>query len=356
MAFNQWDKPLPSSTPKPSNFNNTWSFPPGPVDFKPKQVQRQEGLPQYHQPVDYRMPPPQQPHYPEDATFIYKTQLQVPKIVQFSGDEPPQKGDVSYQEWHFEVSCLANDPDVQPNILIQAIRKSLRGTARKLLIPLGENATVAQIMHKLDNFFGDISTNGMIMQQFFNEYKKSDESVTSFGCRLETLLQTAIDKGYIGSEGKNDLLKHKFWTSLNDQELQSQTRHKYDTIDDYTRLLWEIRQVEKEIKDNKQVGVKSGKRLQHQAIVEDPVEALEKRMNTKLENLEKKIMGQIDDKLNKILNKFDNLQMVCDSKPPTNLSSRGRYNNGNRGRGWSRGSGRGYTVPNNSSGNNPKAH
>ena len=30
----------------------------------------------------------------------------------FSGDEPPQKGDVTYSEWRFEIRCLQSDPEV----------------------------------------------------------------------------------------------------------------------------------------------------------------------------------------------------------------------------------------------------
>ena len=71
--------------------------------------------------------------------------------------------DVSYSEWRFEIKCLSTDPDITPNVLSQAIRRSLRGTARKMLIPLGENATVEDtcILSKLDALFGNISTTGV---------------------------------------------------------------------------------------------------------------------------------------------------------------------------------------------------
>ena len=41
-----------------------------------------------------------------------KTSSFVPKIPQFSGDDPPQKGDVPYMEWRFEIQCLLSDPDM----------------------------------------------------------------------------------------------------------------------------------------------------------------------------------------------------------------------------------------------------
>lgn len=91
---------------------------------------------------------------------MYELNNNFPRIPQFSGDDPPQKGDVSYKEWLFEVQCLISDPDIKPNRLIQSIRRSLRGTAKTMLIPLGEKASVKQILDKLDILFGEIANKG----------------------------------------------------------------------------------------------------------------------------------------------------------------------------------------------------
>lgn len=48
------------------------------------------------------------------VTHVYEVnQAQFLRIPQFSGDDPPQKGDVSYKEWGYEVQCLRNDPAVK---------------------------------------------------------------------------------------------------------------------------------------------------------------------------------------------------------------------------------------------------
>jgi hypothetical protein len=147
----------------------------------------------------------------------YRLTSAVPKLPFFSGDD--QKGDISYVEWKFEIRCLMEDPDVTAHIAVQAIRRSLRGTARRLLVSLGESASAADIFRKLDSSFGDVSTHGMLMQEFFNSFQKPDESVAKFGCRLEYLLQLAVEQGQIAKEAKNDLLRHKFWTSLSSKEI-----------------------------------------------------------------------------------------------------------------------------------------
>ncbi|OWF43332.1 hypothetical protein KP79_PYT16083 [Mizuhopecten yessoensis] len=68
------------------------------------------------------------------------------------------KGDITYIEWRFEIRSLDRDPDISPSLLIQAIRHSLRGSARRMLITLGVGSSVAQILTKLDSLFGDTST------------------------------------------------------------------------------------------------------------------------------------------------------------------------------------------------------
>ncbi|XP_033761514.1 uncharacterized protein LOC117343278 [Pecten maximus] len=164
-----------------------------------------------------------------------------PRIISiFSGDDPPQKGEATYIEWRFETSRYINDPDILESAVVQAIRRSLRGTARRMLIPLGSTATPTDILEKLDMLFGDISTHGMIMQEFSNCSQRPDESATNFGCRLETLLQTAIENGSLQPLSKNDFLWHKFWTSLYSDKLKSQKRHNSKARQDTSMTMSQI--------------------------------------------------------------------------------------------------------------------
>ena len=266
----------------------------------------------------------------------------IPKIPPFSGDEPPQKGDVTYSEWRFEIKCLQGDPGVSSGHLLQAMRRSLRGTARKMLIPLGERATTSEILDKLDALFSDISTNGMIMQEFFNSFQLPNENVTSFGCRIESLLQTAIDNNHLRKEAKNDLLRHKFWTSLSSEKLKSQTRHKYDTIQNYDQLLREIRQVEKEINISSRGTCKSGEsnvlreRKVHSHTISADTDETEKRLfalERKLDAKVSEIETRMDDKFSKIL---ERLELNAEG----NSSFRGNYGTG-RGNGRQFGNNRG---------------
>ena len=96
-----------------------------------------------------------------------------PKLPNFSGDQPPMKGDETYTVWRFETRCMISEnfPD---HILLQVVRKSLRGTARRALISLGEAASLGEILGKLDMLFGNVATNESVMQSFYNENAASE--------------------------------------------------------------------------------------------------------------------------------------------------------------------------------------
>ena len=64
----------------------------------------------------------------------------LPKLPFFSGSEEMQIGETTYEIWSFEVKCGQKSPYIQEYVLLQSIRNSLKGYARSMLVPLGENA------------------------------------------------------------------------------------------------------------------------------------------------------------------------------------------------------------------------
>ena len=97
------------------------------------------------------------------------------------------KGDETYDVWRFETKCLISE-NLPKHVVVQVIHKSLRGTARRALISLGEHATSQQILDKLEILFGEVSTNESVMQTFYNASQKVSENVIAYGCWLEALL------------------------------------------------------------------------------------------------------------------------------------------------------------------------
>ena len=169
-----------------------------------------------------------------------------PKLPFFSGSDEPGKGETSYEVCNYEVKCLQNSEYLPEHVLLLSIRTSLRGAARDLLVPLGENATVNQVLDKLDGFYGNVSSAETIIQSFYNDFQKESESVAAFGSRLEQTLSRAIRYGHMELAAKDSMLRSKFWTGLKSQQLRNSTRYLYDTHKDFQSLLREIRKVEQE--------------------------------------------------------------------------------------------------------------
>ena len=157
----------------------------------------------------------------------------IPKLPIFSGSEEPSKGEALYEVWNFGVKCLKSNDYLSEHLLLQAMRNSLRGVARDMLIHLGENASVDDILQKLDGFFGNVATTQTLMQSFYSDCQKEDEPIVAFGSRLEHTLSRAIKSGLIDTIAKDAMLYSKFWTGLKSQTLKSSTRYLYSNVSDF---------------------------------------------------------------------------------------------------------------------------
>lgn len=256
----------------------------------------------------------------------------IPKLPIFSGSEEQQKGEISYEVWSFEVRCLQNSPYVTEHILLQSIRNSLRGTAREMLVPLGNTATVKDILDKLDGFFGNVYTGETLMQTFYNDFQK-EESIISYGSRLEQTLSRAIKYGHIDSIAKDVMLCSKFWTGLKSQSLKHSTRHLYDSIKDFQSLLREIRKVDMEETNSKSSKKQSAQQCSGQVSTDDTNAQLLKQMSElmgRMKKMEEKLEQQSKDL-------YDSRKVSSNQQGFTNAAN---YNP--RGRGYNRGYGRGY--------------
>ena len=169
--------------------------------------------------------------------------------------------------WNFEVKCLKSNEYLSEHLLLQAMRNSLRGVARDMLIPLAENASVDDILQKLDGFFGNVATTQTLMQSFYSDCQKEDESIVAFGSRLEHTLSRAIESGHIDSIAKDAMLCSKFWTGLKSQTLNNSTRYLYSNVSDFQTLLKEIRKVDMENSSTKTTKKQSAQQLRNAMII-----------------------------------------------------------------------------------------
>ena len=69
----------------------------------------------------------------------------------------------------------------------------MKGEAGYSVRRLGTDATLEQIITKLDSTYGMMDTKEMVLRKFYSCVQKSDETVTSFALRLEELFSRACD-------------------------------------------------------------------------------------------------------------------------------------------------------------------
>jgi len=256
--------------------------------------------------------------------------FQPPRLPTFSGDSD-SKGDVSYQRWRYEVRCLVNAGHTQ-ELILQAIRRSLKGTPADVLTWLGEGATVNQIVEKMDGLYGNVLTGEALVQKFYSARQKPDEPVAKWGCRLEGIISQAVTRGKVDKGAMNSMLRTKFWADLHDENLKAATRYKFDTIDSFLSLVSEVRAVEQEMEEDKQKRKQSSKpaskgqvasatvAVENDALPTDSEKLMKmiKDLSTQLDKLERKVEKQMSQPGN---NKAQTAQVTKGEEPGKNKDS-----------------------------------
>lgn len=167
--------------------------------------------------------------------------VQYPKIIFFSGDDK----DAPYQQWRNEVKCLIREGHTNANIL-QGIRRSVKGTAAEVLLNLGEDVTPISILHKFDIIFGVAHSTEALLEEYYTAHQKENEKVVVWGCRLESLQNKILKRGY-SSTNLTHMLRQRFWSGLRDEHIKAALRHKLDANFTFDQLLSSAREVELEV-------------------------------------------------------------------------------------------------------------
>ena len=102
--------------------------------------------------VSISNPPPFGQHIP----------LGYPRLSTFSGEDV-SKGDVKFSRWKYEVQSLLQSGQAD-SIVLQSIRRSVRGTAAEVITTMPFAASAADVLHKFEGFFGDVLPGEKIMR------------------------------------------------------------------------------------------------------------------------------------------------------------------------------------------------
>lgn len=171
----------------------------------------------------------------------YGNVAEAPRLPTFSGEKT--KGDVTYSLWMYDVLCMKEEK-VPVRLILQAIRRSVRGLAADLLQNLGTHVTVDKVLHEFNTVFGDVCSSEQLMQDFYNAKQSPDEDVAQWGCRLLQLAKKAADAGAIPESDFDEKMRNKFFNGLADAHMKLSLRHRFDDIhEDYHSLLLAARAI-----------------------------------------------------------------------------------------------------------------
>ena len=247
----------------------------------------------------------------------------VPRISTFSCVNT--KTDVSFQEWRFEVRCLLKDRTMSRDLLLQGVRKSLKGEPGKLCMHLGEGAMLEDIMKKLEGVYGTVESGTTLLQQFYNCKQEENETIVNYSFRLEDVLNKAMERGAVAREQWNEMLKGKLWTSLRDERIRA-TRYKLEQINNFDILVGELRAAEQEIKELDSLRDKTYKTSKAWAMPQAGTRAGDSldELVERIKDVEEKVPKHKDTTklLNQILDKIDRLEEKTPSEDACDVEQR----------------------------------
>ncbi|XP_067682584.1 uncharacterized protein [Haliotis asinina] len=170
------------------------------------------------------------------------TLAKTPQLPYFSGD---RKGDVDFDQWKHEYTCLCTRYSEQD--VVDAVHKSLRGKAARVAMHIDKDAPLNSLITKLDSVFGMVHTEHNIMAEFYTARQGEEESVADWACRLEDILDQAIMLGKVKTGERDVLLRDTLWTGLR-LDLKDMSSHRYDQGGTLEAFLKYLRQLEQDLR------------------------------------------------------------------------------------------------------------
>ena len=246
-----------------------------------------------------------------ESTTMTTTQL---RVINFSGDS---KSDSTYDLWRYEVTCLMNSGRPQDQIM-NAIRRSLRGEAARVMMRLGPTVTVKHLLEKMDSVYGLVDGKEKLFAEFYSAKQKPGETTSMWGCRLEDLLSKVAVFGEIKPEDYDSRLREMFWTGLR-SDIKDVSGHLFNSSINFDGLRVAMRQVEKEISDrSREEKPKTANLAVHQPEL-DQLKAMVFKLSTDLAEVKQHLNG----------NQQSGVQHAATEGNQEHFNQRRQYNNNN---------------------------
>ena len=101
----------------------------------------------------------------EEKPFQFPTLSRAPRLSIFSGESTTKENEVNYELWKYEVECLCKT-DIPSSYILEAIRHSLEGETGLIIMKMGHDVDIGNILGKLDSIYGSIDKKETIFAEF----------------------------------------------------------------------------------------------------------------------------------------------------------------------------------------------
>ena len=173
------------------------------------------------------------------------------RVSTFSGD--CSKSEVSFEQWRFEVRGLIRDKIYPEPVILQTLRRSLRGSAADVFLHMGDEASLNDVVSKLERIFGNILSQEAVLEQFYSAKQLESESVAAWSCRIEDLRSKLQGKtgdpkstSLISVDAAKTMTRTKFCSGSRPGNVKNAIRHTFDAKASYEDLLVAARVAEQE--------------------------------------------------------------------------------------------------------------
>ncbi|PVD22602.1 hypothetical protein C0Q70_18420 [Pomacea canaliculata] len=130
-------------------------------------------------------------------------------------------------------------------IVLEAVRRSLRGEAARVAMRLGPQATLNELLQIFDSIFGLVVCDQDLLGSFYTARQQAGENVTQWRCRIEDILTQALSARLIERRAYSETLRCRLWGGLR-QHLKDRTAYKFEMKTDVDALFRSLRQTEQE--------------------------------------------------------------------------------------------------------------
>ena len=209
-----------------------------------------------------------------------------PRVSVFSGAVTRES--TPYDVWRYEVQCVERDVRYAPEVVMETIRRNVKGEAARVVMHMGPEATSKDVIRKLDSVYGQVASQGSLLSNFHAAVQQEGESVAEWCCRLEALMAPVTLGGKITKEAADEMLRSKLWTGLRSSDLRAATRHKFDQLLEVDDMLVVLRAAEQEL-GGRRVASRAMIKLEEKPSETSTLETMVRDVQKRLEKMESEL-------------------------------------------------------------------